>query len=365
MNRKKASLILMVCMVMVLSACRFKPASNNYDYDDLLNIGEQYESEFYYDAYRYAKNDDTGDMPTLTARSVAALKKAQLKGEPTLIAKVVVPFYEKKSNQDPTREVRGTRRPNQKVSNVNLKRQTLSPQFFDDLVTIDWDNLNAFPSDMIFIRGKSSSNKLMTTFFSSWTHVALIWNLITHEVLESMPDDDRRLSGVAVRDTDQSWKVVVSYGVKSVDPYKISHFNWIVLGKDGFVDEYSGSDDHYTAMLDAEIKYARDLKMPYWPDEVNKSNYSELEYYEKWSDKYDMDSMYCSKLVYWTFKDFNPDVDLDSNRTEVYVTGLHDYYANGGTMWSWIGVSPDDIWGSDDTTPYWDLVGKENLFSEI
>jgi hypothetical protein len=362
MNRNKASLILMVCILMLLSACRFKPVSNNYDYDDLLNIGEQYESEFYYDSYRYAKNDDTRDMPTLTARSVAALKKAQLNGEPTFIAKIVVPFYESRSNQDPTREVRGVRRPNQMARNLNLTKQTLSPQFFDDLVTIDWNKLNAFPSDMLFVRGNSSSNKLMTTFFSSWTHVALIWNLETHEVFESMPDS---INGVAVRNSDSSWKEIVSYGVKSVDPYKISHFNWISLDNKGNIVDYSGSKDHYDAMENAKRKYADDMQIPYWPEDVNKSNYSELEFFQKWSNKYDMDSMYCSKLVYWTFKDFNPDVDLDSNRTEVYVTGLHDYYANGGTMFSWTGVSPDDIWGSDDTTPYWELVGKENLFSDI
>lgn len=66
--------------------------------------------------------------------------------------------------------------------------------------------------------------------------------------------------------------------------------------------------------------------------------------------------MYCSKLVWHTFHDFAGGIDLDFNRTKCDISSLQNY-SDG----AWIGVSTDDIWGSDNTTEWWDLEGADQL----
>lgn len=72
-----------------------------------------------------------------------------------------------------------------------------------------------------------------------------------------------------------------------------------------------------------------------------------VRFYHDWSDKWNTDGMYCSKLVWWTFKDL---VDLDSNTT--YIKGTYKYILgdsnnrDGAGNYAFIGVSPDDIYNS-------------------
>ena len=72
-----------------------------------------------------------------------------------------------------------------------------------------------------------------------------------------------------------------------------------------------------------------------------------VRFYHDWSDKWNTDGMYCSKLVWWTFKDL---VDLDSDTT--YVKGTYKYIlgdsnnVDGAGNYAFIGVSPDDIYNS-------------------
>lgn len=328
-----------------------------YTYDDLVSTAELYKREFYYDNQTIASNGDVGDiMPPLTASWVAALKKAKLEGRPTpYILIKTIDFYDKKANVPLTKRVRAVRKQGVPFKKTTLGVQSINGSGFYREITINWDDLNAYPSDMIFVRGQSSFNKLVTGTFSSWTHVAMIWNKKQHLVLESMPDSD----GVAIRNADQSWKSVISYGTKSVNPSKIPHFDYYYEDSNGSVSSYVGSGMHYNAMIKAYDKYR---SFSYWPQYVDSSITTKLNFFSDWSDKNDKDSMYCSKLVYWTFKDANSSVNLDSDRTQIYVPGLY----NGGTTnrkYGWIGVSPDDIWGSDDTSEYWELVSAENLYN--
>ncbi len=113
-----------------------------------------------------------------------------------------------------------------------------------------------------------------------------------------------------------------------------------------------GSNHAYLAIIAANRNYSGTL---YWPTSVNKYAWTTKDFWKKWSDINNPESMYCSKLVYQTFKDNNSSVNLDSNRTKIYIPGL----ANSDG--SWIGVSPDDIWGSSDTTEAWEFYGQENL----
>ncbi|MSR88454.1 MAG: hypothetical protein EXS67_02230 [Candidatus Margulisbacteria bacterium] len=80
-------------------------------------------------------------------------------------------------------------------------------------------------------------------------------------------------------------------------------------------------------------------------------------YYKEWADKHNTSGIYCSKLVWLTFKDTSNDngekIDLDSNATRAKsnVPGSWLLFAadkgNNGTIWNaFIGVSPDDIYDS-------------------
>lgn len=333
-------------------------SANYYSYDDLLEAAETYSGEFRYDNYSYSENGDVSNIiPGLPPEVVTHIKSKR--------ADRWRKSYRKKAATKSTRRVRDIRRVEITKNGKKLSRPTAdliieplsSSRLLYDELKIDWANISAFPSDMIFVRGQTINNRFVTTFLSSWNHVALIWNLETHEVLESMPDE-----GVKVRYSDQSWKSVIAFGIKSVDPFKISHFEWVMLDKGGDIIDFGGSDDHYNAMMDARDRY---LGIDYWPNYVDSEEQSSLDFFAKWSNKNDFDSMYCSKLVYWAFKDYAPNVNLDSNRTRVFVSKLRNSRSSGENPRSWMGVSPDDIWGSNDTETYWELEAPENLYAEL
>ena len=115
----------------------------------------------------------------------------------------------------------------------------------------------------------------------------------------------------------------------------------------------------------AHTKY---LNRPYWPKHVDKNKNSKLSFFKKWSHKFDSSSMYCSKFVYHAVKDYNSSIDLDSNITQTTLKGLkdpdsvsYDHY----TSYPWMGISPDDIWASNETMPYWIIEAPENLWEVL
>ena len=55
----------------------------------------------------------------------------------------------------------------------------------------------------------------------------------------------------------------------------------------------------------------------------------------------DMESMYCSKLIYHTFKKY---VSLNSDNTCAFKDRLN---TPGAVAYSWVGVSPDDNYYAD------------------
>jgi hypothetical protein len=64
--------------------------------------------------------------------------------------------------------------------------------------------------------------------------------------------------------------------------------------------------------------------------------------------------MYCSKLVYYAYYEVNRN-SLNSHRTQTWTQELKE------DSWNFVGVTPDDIWGSDWTTPYKDFVNGSML----
>ncbi len=72
--------------------------------------------------------------------------------------------------------------------------------------------------------------------------------------------------------------------------------------------------------------------------------------------------MYCSKLTYWVYHDWNSRVDLNSGRTQTVIDGIKKEPLSIFKLASWVGCTPDDIWASKCVTPdHHDLVGPENL----
>jgi hypothetical protein len=86
----------------------------------------------------------------------------------------------------------------------------------------------------------------------------------------------------------------------------------------------------------------------------------------KWANKNDNESYYCSKLVWKIFNDAG--VNLDSERTTAKVS---DSYNSAKTGYgstnpnAWIGVTGDDIYYSPFLSEDIVLIGAENLVHPI
>jgi hypothetical protein len=166
--------------------------------------------------------------------------------------------------------------------------------------------------DLIFTRGNSKANNLVK-MFSHWNHVAIVDNIFEQKVFESTPS-----GGVDVNKTNETWGKVTYYTCKRI----------VAL-------TYEQTQN---ALDSAKMVY-RDK--PYFP--TISTTLSRAYFLYRWCDKDDMSSMYCSKLVYHTFK---PYISLDSNNTSTFNSDLQEK-ALGAPMFAWIGISPDDIYYSD------------------
>ena len=186
--------------------------------------------------------------------------------------------------------------------------------------------------DLLFVR--TSSGKIVEglKWMSSWTHVGLVYDPQLLKTFESNPD-----GGVKQNVWDNRWDGS-AFSRKQV---KLSA-STIASAVNQGVAAYSGKP-YFNVSADK-------LSLP-----IN------------WSDKHNTNSMYCSKLVYLIFKNY-ANLDLDSNRTSVrnvpLTLGLRetDVKDNGVVNESaWIGVSPDDVYGSKYLGPDQNYYGLVNL----
>ncbi len=188
--------------------------------------------------------------------------------------------------------------------------------------------------DIIF---KKSSRDDVVTKFSFLTHACILSNA----------------SGVG--------KVLESV-YRGVDEYVLGE-NW--LDAQGRPDDYYFAVKRLGGVSQSTIENAVDLakskwakKMRYIPQRTLGNRVDTIGFYRDWSSKYTMDSMYCSKLVWATYNGIRVEygpyqgsyVDLDSDATQVtgtYATVIGDRYdKNGSISYSFVGVSPDDIFNS-------------------
>ncbi|OGC36453.1 hypothetical protein A2311_03065 [candidate division WOR-1 bacterium RIFOXYB2_FULL_48_7] len=176
-----------------------------------------------------------------------------------------------------------------------------------------WDDPHLKDGDIVFIRGGDKVSDIVRCF-STWTHTAMIYNKEKRKSYES-----QNINGVNYYDYETAWTNIVAYSAKRAN---IPNSKQAVINS---ANTYIGK--------------------PYFPS-VNKSSLTLTGWFNKWSDKNDNDSMYCSKLVWLTYK---PYIDLDSDRTTSILFGsfFHGQMDCGIFNWNaWIGVSPDDVYYS-------------------
>jgi hypothetical protein len=185
-------------------------------------------------------------------------------------------------------------------------------------ISVDWNSIatSARRGDLIFTRSNSKAGNLVK-YISNWTHVAIVDDPQRKYVFEATPDN-----GVNSNDGPATWKSITYYTCKTIETIQPSQ---------------------RTYLLDqGKSKYAN---LPYFPKE--NTNLGRAKFIFDWSNRDDLGSMYCSKLVYNVFK---PYINLDSGRTSVIDAMLQDK-ACVAYMFSWIGVSPDDIYYSSSLGP--------------
>ncbi|OGC21651.1 hypothetical protein A2291_06040 [candidate division WOR-1 bacterium RIFOXYB2_FULL_42_35] len=187
-------------------------------------------------------------------------------------------------------------------------------------VTFDWNKFRqegGMRGDLILLRAQGKGPELVK-IISNWTHIAIVDDISYNRVFESMPE-----GGVARNYAPSSWGNNISYFTcKKIQTASYENI-WNALN--WAINNYQGK--------------------PYYPQISARAGLITL--VEKWSNKDDVGSMYCSKLVYNTFKK-SPymSVNLDSNNTGVFNSQIQDR-SWGAPGFSWIGVSPDDIYYSD------------------
>lgn len=185
-----------------------------------------------------------------------------------------------------------------------------------DYHEFDWDRFwseGGVRGDLIFLRANGKGPALIK-LVSGWTHVAIVDDVDGQKVFESMPDD-----GVQTNHAPTSWGKNTTY----FSCKRIRTINYEQIEK---------------ALYLAKKDYTG---LPYFPEVDN--SLDRITFVARWSDIDRMDSMYCSKLVYHTFKDY---VNLNTNNTEVFNLQLQNR-AWGAPAFSWMGVSPDDIYYSE------------------
>lgn len=170
--------------------------------------------------------------------------------------------------------------------------------------------------DLIFLRANGKCHDLVK-IFSSWTHVAIADDPFHQLVFEAMLD-----GGVRSNFTPEKWGALSYYTCKKLEGMPRTK---IESALDQAKRQYNG--------------------LPYLPQVKTTAEMGTFLY--RWSNKNSLESMYCSKLVYNTFKSY---VNLDTNNTSIFWDSLCDK-SPGVPAFSWIGVSPDDIYYSEALGP--------------
>lgn len=194
-----------------------------------------------------------------------------------------------------------------------------------------WTSLQR--GDLIFLRTGGAAGQVVR-FASSFTHVAMVENCEKQRTFEALKKrgTDKYLA------SENNWRNVYSYSVKRIATL--------------------ASDKIESALDNAIAEYKA---KPYFPPKITSAMMTPFYFLRKWSDKDDLDSMYCSKLVYRTFLPEGIDFDTERTRSLTMCNGTSGYKDGISTFWAWIGVTPDDCYYSKDLSEDLFYAGFENL----
>ena len=228
--------------------------------------------------------------------------------------------------------------PESPVSDVTYARMKANSAATNPHFQFNWNEIPNFEKGLLVFQRSDSWVGRCEQFFSSFTHVSIIYDWKNKTVFESLrfTDKDGKLyDGVGVYPSDKTWNEICTLSIKKVNNVNDAGY-WTDLAN----KQYAG--------------------LPYFP---KVSSLVQLDgFYTRWADKWNLESMYCSKLVWRTFKDAG--VDLDSNATCSW-THNNFGYNNNEPGYGWIGVSPDDIYYSQYLGPDLFLRGADQLRSPV
>jgi len=186
-------------------------------------------------------------------------------------------------------------------------------------ISFDWNkfkNQGGRRGDLVFLRATGKWPSVIKAF-SNWTHVAFVEDFFYKEVFESLPG-----TGVDINWAPATWTNLTYYTTKRIADLS---YNQVRKALDWAKNTYRG--------------------LPYFPKVKISAGLSAFLY--RWSNKDDMASMYCSKLVYNTLKKAPySDVNFDTNNTCTFNDKMQDK-SPGAPIFGWVGISPDDIYYSD------------------
>jgi hypothetical protein len=189
------------------------------------------------------------------------------------------------------------------------------------VLDFDWDGFRRAGGqrgDLAFLRANGTGPDLVK-IFSNWTHVAMVDDPSSKYVFESTVGGSGGIpSGVSSNFAPTSWGKVNYYTCKRIQTI---------------------TNGRVCALIDAAKR--KWTKLPYFPQVSTATDLMTFLY--RWSDKNDLSSMYCGKLVYNTFKS---DINFDTNNTCTFSSQLQE--TSGADLFSWIGVAPDDIYYASD-----------------
>ncbi len=215
---------------------------------------------------------------------------------------------------------------NNNPGRMGVNNLTICANWNDNIeTTFDWNKFNATngtdPCTLVFLRGNGSGSDIVK-IFSEWTHVAIVDDPNGYKIFEALPD-----GGSRVNYAPDTWKHITYYSCKKIKTAN-NPLKPVTL------------DQIKTALKAAEVKYDG---TPYFP-QVQTIFDLLGNFVLRWCDKNDQSSMYCSKLVYNTFKGL---VDFDTKLTGVDSNIIGDSSRPiGSTYFAWFGISPGDIYYS-------------------
>ena len=221
-----------------------------------------------------------------------------------------------------------------------IRLQSSAPPTYNnsDFITFPYDTYKSFirKGDLIF---KKSTRHDIVSKFSFLTHVAMFYD---HPIGAQKPRVyEAVMKGANLYPLGENWGEDLLFALRRIGNTPAST---VAQAVDNSLSRYRGA------------KFRPDVPTNHNVAPDSLPLLDKISYYREWSDKNKSTGVYCSKLIWLTFKDVKNNagewINLDSNTTRI--TGLQwpaltfpDKNNNGSVIANaFVGVSPDDVFES-------------------